>query len=147
MRWDYAEPTPKVFVADGETLWVYEPNENQVFKRQLNRAQLPVALSFMSGKGELKEAFRPRIRSEQKERLELELIPLKSRAEFKMLVLEVDPKSFAVRASTVVDPLGNTNHILFKNLATNANLPLSGFQFSPPEGVRIIQGPKTAIDP
>ena len=33
MRWDYAEPTPKVFVADGETLWVYEPNENQVWKR------------------------------------------------------------------------------------------------------------------
>ena len=57
MRWDYAEPDPQVFVADGETLWVYQPNEAQAFKQPLKSAQLPVALTFMSGKGELRDEF------------------------------------------------------------------------------------------
>ena len=33
---DYEVPTQRVFVADGETLWVYEPEEAQVFKRTLS---------------------------------------------------------------------------------------------------------------
>ena len=75
MRWDYAEPTPKVFVADGKTLWVYEPTENQVFKRDLKSAQLPVALAFMSGEGELTKSFEARLKSVSDDVLTLELLP------------------------------------------------------------------------
>ena len=115
MRWDYAEPTPKVFVADGKTLWVYEPTENQVFKRDLKSAQLPVALAFMSGEGELTKSFEARLKSVSDDVLTLELLPRDNGGDYKMLLLAVDAKSYAVQSSTVIDPLGNTNHIVFDN--------------------------------
>ena len=32
MRWEYAKPDEQVIVGDGETLWVYQPEEKQVIK-------------------------------------------------------------------------------------------------------------------
>ncbi|MFP4445492.1 MAG: LolA family protein [Desulfosudaceae bacterium] len=30
MRWEYEEPTPQQIITDGERLWIYKPEENQV---------------------------------------------------------------------------------------------------------------------
>src|SRR4051794_39311067 len=32
MRWNYDKPEPKAYVADGTTLWLYEPEDKQAFK-------------------------------------------------------------------------------------------------------------------
>src|SRR5439155_22362071 len=32
MRWDYAAPDRQTIVSDGETLWIYQPEEKQVLK-------------------------------------------------------------------------------------------------------------------
>ena len=42
MRWDYETPTQRLFISDGDTLWVYEPEDAQAFRRSLRNAQLPV---------------------------------------------------------------------------------------------------------
>lgn len=142
MRWDYKQPVPKVFVADGETLWVYEPEDNQVFKRKLADAQLPVALTFMSGEGKLSETFDATLLPAGKDgAIVVQLIPKKSEGHYRSLRLEVDPATFAVRASTVVDPQGNTNRLVFSDVKTNAGLPDAGFKFTPPAGVRVLTGP------
>ena len=140
MRWDYQKPSKKVFVSDGELLWVYEPEENQAFKQSLAKAQLPVALSFMSGQGKLKEAFNAKLlKSPNEQSYLLELIPKAHEGDYKALRLTVNRQSYQVLASTVIDPVGNSNHLTFKNLKTNLGLPNSGFQFVPPKGLRIIQ--------
>lgn len=142
MRWDYKTPVAKLFVSDGETLWVYEPEHNQVFKRRLADAQLPVALSFMSGQGKLSETFDGEIVPTSKgDAITVALKPKKSEGHYRSLRLEVDPQTFAVRASTVVDPQGNTNRLVFADVKTNGGLPDAGFQFTPKAGVRIITGP------
>ena len=41
MRWDYAKPEKKLMVADGQTLWVYEPEDEQAFKQELKSSNLP----------------------------------------------------------------------------------------------------------
>src|SRR3954467_1105837 len=33
MRWNYEKPDPKLYVADGGTLWLYEPEDKQAFKQ------------------------------------------------------------------------------------------------------------------
>jgi outer membrane lipoprotein carrier protein len=139
MRWDYQKPQPKVFVADGQTLWVYEPTENQAFKRKLAEAQLPVALTFMSGEGKLTDEFEVKLLpSEDASSYLVELIPKRHAGDYKSLQLKVDAKTFAVTASTVVDPVGNTNELSFEGVKTNVGLPDAGFKFRPPDGVRII---------
>src|SRR5689334_17766217 len=32
MRWNYESPDPKMYLADGEQLWLYEPEDKQAFK-------------------------------------------------------------------------------------------------------------------
>lgn len=143
MRWDYQTPEPKVFVADGNTLWVYEPEQSQVFKRDLKQAQLPVALSFMSGEGKLTDEFDATLLKDPAPgRKLIELVPKRDAGEYRALRLEVDAATHAVQASTVIDPVGNTNHLVFSNVKTNAGLPDAGFTFTPPAGVRVITEPR-----
>ena len=142
MRWDYKTPEVKVFVADGDTLWVYEPEQGQVFRRSLKAAQLPVALTFMSGDGQLADAFDAKLLpAPSPKTLLVELIPKADEGDYQSLRLEVDRETYAVQASTVVDPVGNTNQVIFMNVQTNTNLPDSGFKFVPPAGVRVLTEP------
>lgn len=139
MRWDYRAPTPKLFVADGATLWVYEPEEAQVFKRSLAKSQLPVALTFMTGEGNLAAEFDAKLLPPPDPKSWIvELIPKRNEGEYKALRLVVDRETFAVRSSTVIDPVGNTNHVVFRDVKTNLGLPDAGFRFQPPKGVRVI---------
>lgn len=139
MRWDYEAPTKRLFIADGEVLWVYEPEEAQVFKRSLSSAQLPVALRFMKGEGELTKDFNIAEPKKEEERYTLILTPKIPSGEYQELQLVVDRKTFEVKSSILVDPTGNTNHIQFADIKVNTGLPESGFSFVPPQGVRVIK--------
>lgn len=142
MRWDYKKPVSKVFVADGKTLWVYEPEENQAFKQSLADSQLPVALTFMSGEGRLADEFEARLMQSPSDIYTVELIPRRHAGDYRSLLLKVDRETFAVRSSTVVDPVGNTNQVVFSGVETNAGIADKAFRFSPPAGVRVITEPK-----
>lgn len=140
MRWDYQKPTPKVFIADGQTLWVYEPEAAQVFKRNLGEAQLPVALSFMSGEGDLRTEFNARLVGENEPGAWLlELTPRRDQGHYKSLRLLVDRETYRVKESTVIDPVGNINRVVFEAVQTNQVLPDAGFRFRVPEGVKVIE--------
>lgn len=141
MRWDYKTPVQKVFVADGATLWVYEPEENQAFRRDLASSQLPVALTFMSGEGKLADEFDVRLLQGPAEVYNVELIPKRHAGDYKSLLLKVDRQTFAVQSSTVIDPVGNTNQVVFSSVETNSGVADGAFKFSPPKGVRIITEP------
>ncbi|MAD61140.1 MAG: outer membrane lipoprotein carrier protein LolA [Myxococcales bacterium] len=139
MRWDYEVPTPRVFIADGQTLWVYEPEEAQVFKRDLSSAQLPVALRFMQGKARLDQEFKLHsMQATDKEVVELSLKPKSAQVDFKTLKLRVKTSTGEVLASTLVDATGNLNEISFVAVKVNQGLPNEGFSFTPPKGVRVI---------
>ncbi len=139
MRWDYEVPTPRVFIADGKTLWVYEPEEAQVFKRDLSSAQLPVALRFMQGEAKLDDEFDVETLKDLGQGVaELSLKPKRAQSDFKALRLKVKSENGEVLASTLVDATGNLNEIKFVAVKVNQGLPNSGFSFTPPEGVRVI---------
>ena len=139
MRWDYQKPTPKVFVADGKELWVYEPEENQAFRRKLGSSQLPVALAFMAGTGDLRQEFNITVQANAPSHFTLELVPKLNEGDYKKVILTVDRSTYAVQTSTVVDAVGNINRVEFIGMKTNIGLKDQGFNFSPPAGVRVIK--------
>src|SRR6185295_17578106 len=57
MRWNYQQPDPKMYLSDGTTLWLYEPEDKQAFKQDLKSSQLPAALAFLTGQGKLASEF------------------------------------------------------------------------------------------
>jgi outer membrane lipoprotein carrier protein len=142
MRWDYKKPVAQVFVSDGQTLWVYQPREAQVFKQNLNTSQLPVALTFMSGKGELRSEFNAQLKSQDGEHYSVELIPKVNEGSYRSVILMVKKTDFSVVASTVVDPVGNFNRVTFTQVKRNTNIPERAFKFKVPDGVRVIDPPR-----
>jgi len=143
MRWEYKEPEKKLFVADGENLWVYEEKANQVTKQALAESDLPVAITFLVGKGKLKDEFACALVAHaqfaSQGKVVVELTPKKATTQYKKLLLIVDGKSWQVDRTIVIDPSGNTNTLRFKNVKLNKGVPDAKFQFKPPKGATIVE--------
>jgi len=142
MRWNYKTPETKTYVSDGDVLWLYEPEDKQAFKQDLKGSQLPAALAFLTGKGKLSEEFDVALAKDPpvgtSRDYVLALSPRQPQAQVKSLLFVVDPDSFFVRETFIVDAQGNTNDILFTDVKINVRLPEGTFHFTPPAGVRVV---------
>ena len=142
MRWNYKTPETKTYVSDGDVLWLYEPEDKQAFKQELKGSQLPAALAFLTGKGKLADEFDIALAKDPpvgtSRDYVLALSPRQPQAQVKSLLFVVDPDSFFVRETFIVDAQGNTNDILFTDVKINVRLPESTFHFTPPAGVRVV---------
>ena len=139
MRWTYDSPEPSVVISDGKTLWLYDPSFREAQKLPAGEGFLSgAAAQFLLGAGDMRRDFEVTAVSCQPERVELELVP-KAPASYEKLFLEVDPRKGDVRATRVVDLLGNIAEVAFEDLAFNQTPADATFQFDPPEGVKVIE--------
>jgi outer membrane lipoprotein carrier protein len=144
MRWDYEKPEKKLFIADGTTLWVYEPEDEQAYKQPLSSSQLPAQVSFLFGRGKLQEEFEISYYDDQ---------PLgepaiwccgsspRSRARsIRHLLFVVQPKTFLVKETVLFDQQGGQNHLVFSAIEPNpkAGVDDARFAFTPPPETKII---------
>lgn len=148
MRWNYKTPDPKMYLADGDLLWLYEPEDMQAFKQDLKSSQLPAALAFLTGKGKLASEFEITLAIDARVGgpgdYVLALSPRQPQSQVKALLFVVDPQTFLVRESFITDPQGNTNDLLFSDIKINTRLPDSTFRWTPPPGTRVIDAAKMA---
>ncbi|MGH7804738.1 MAG: outer membrane lipoprotein chaperone LolA [Candidatus Binatia bacterium] len=141
MRWEFVTPEEQIIVADGETLWIYQPSQKQVLRAPFKVAfQSAMPISFLFGIGRLTRDFTPTLASADADRLRVRLEP-KSEADIGVLVLDVDPKTYDVRAAEVTDPFGNVTRLEFKNLKRGVGVPDSTFVFRVPDGVDVVEPP------
>ena len=142
MRWDYDKPERATYVSDGNTLWLYEPDDAQAFKQSLSASQLPAALAFLTGKGKLAAEFDITLVDKSPYAAPgeyvLALSPKLAEPQVKSLLFVVDPKTFDVRESVITDGQGNTNDLTFADIKTNTKIPDGEFRWSPPSGTRVI---------
>lgn len=145
MRWDYQEPRPKHFVADGKALYIYDPELEQVMvDRAFSGSSLTTAVTFLWGKGKLSGEFDIAFCRQSDlggpGHYVLQMLP-KKKARFKKLIMVVDKQTFKVTETVVEDPGGNVNHIFFANISVNVGLKDESFRFEVPEGVDVIEAP------
>jgi len=142
MRWQLANGDTQVIVADGATLWFYQPEEKQVLKapfRAAFRSSTPV--SFLTGVGRLSEDFDVQLDGEGDGVIYLALRPRKAEGELGRLRLTVDAKSYDIVGAEVADPLGNITRLRFSDLRRNTGLDDAQFKFDVPPGVDVIEAP------
>jgi outer membrane lipoprotein carrier protein len=143
MRWEYTRPESKLFVYDGTTLWIYEPDVPQAFKATANADRLRKALAFLSGEGKIKESYKvvklDAARFDFAKGYVLKLTPIEKGSPFKRVELYVDASDFHVARSVVVDHEGNRNRFDFSNPVRSGGLPASLFSFTPPPGVPVLE--------
>lgn len=123
MRWDYYDKkktkveVKKSFISNGSYLYMVEHDNKQVVKKNLQQDLMPVAISFLYGKGDLKAEFNAEVDKSgkygSKEELVLKMTPKKPSAQYKNLYLIVAPTDFHVTQSIIVDSSNNVNHFRF----------------------------------
>ncbi len=143
MRWEYTKPNKKLFVSDGKTLWVYEEEAHQVYKQPLTDSELPTAIAFLMGEGDLKKEFDYKLVENEKAKakglLVLELVPKKPTTQYKKLLFMVVAMSHQVERTIIVDSSGNTNSMRFSKVKTNKGVKDSKFTFSMPKGATLVE--------
>ncbi len=139
MRWDYLDKkkskveVKKSFVSNGTYLYMIEHDNKQVVKKNLQQDLMPVAVSFLYGKGDLKAEFTAEIDNTgkygTKEDIVLKLTPRKPSAQYKNLYLVVNPSDFHVSQSVIIDSSNNINHFRFFAPDFKAPIKDSWFEF------------------
>ena len=138
MKWDYRAPDRQILISNGNTLWLYLPEENQVTKTQVDSiysSNTPAL--FLAGEGQLKESFHVEKAAKKNNGWTLALIPKESDSNIDRLILYTD-NSYQIIGSSVYDKLGNKTKIIFSNIQIDPGFPEETFQFHVPEGVEVI---------
>src|SRR4030042_2040298 len=100
MFWDYRTPNQKL-ISNGQTLWYYQPEDNQVFVSDLSKVlRERTPLAFLAGEGNFSRDFNlgnfNEAVSPKEETYVLELIPKEPNQTLAKLVLTVDKNTFYV---------------------------------------------------
>lgn len=157
-RWEYREPAIQEIVSDGQTMWVYLPENRQVIESdisQVNRRQGENPVTFLSGLGNLSRDFYIRWATPNTDRQGnyiLELQPRRSSQLIHKLQIVVDRDAvleyvennrtgniFPILATTVDDPNGNRTIIEFQDTRVNRNISERFFHFNRPAGVEVVR--------
>jgi len=137
VRWEYNEGPPQTVIGDGEWIWLYQPDLEQVYK-------IPYAKAF--GRGGLVELLAGREGVAERYRASLErpdatsiLIRLQALEEGEGdLEVTLEADTFDLKSVTVHDPAGSTTKMTFSEPLRNRGVDRGRFAFTPPPGVDIV---------
>jgi outer membrane lipoprotein carrier protein len=136
-RWDYVSPAPQLVVADGEHLWLYDPDLEQVTVRRLDEGLSSTPAVLLSGDAALEDSFRIGAAYHEDGLDWVELAPLSDAADFQALRVGFEDARLA--SMELMDALGQTTIIRFSELRINPTLDAALFRFVPPAGVDVLR--------
>lgn len=134
VKWQYTSPTEQEIISDGKTIWMYFPENRQVYIYDLTdtfnqevstQGQIPG--NFLTSLGDLRRDFNvqwgtPRDRDERGNYI-IELVPKRPIVNVRNIFIVVprdittaSSSTFPVLASTVYDSYGNMTNIEFVNI-------------------------------
>ncbi len=138
-RWDYDEPEVVLIISDGNTLWIYQPEDKQVmvdrtFKTKMKR----FPYTFLKGMEHLGMDFNAHVLNRRGEEVTLKLIPKKPIKKITKMQITFNTHSLLIRGITWTSAQGVETLITFNDIDITSKIPDSVFHFEPPEGVDIV---------
>jgi outer membrane lipoprotein carrier protein len=135
-RWVYAKPVDQLIVGDGQRVWIYDRDLNQVTVNKISKALGSTPAALLAGSSDLEKAFEL---SDAGERDGLEWLDAKPRereAGFERIRMGFDVSG--VRAMELTDHFGQTTVLRFSDLVRNPKVDPAEFRFEPPKGADVL---------
>ena len=134
--WETLDPFPELLVTDGETLWNYQPDLEQVVIEWWDRDRAELAAQLLNGEtGGLAEEYRVTLATAPGSH-RFELSPLAPDSPHALIAIEfVGEKLHAIRLD---NRDGQRTLWRFSNLERNIPMEDGIFIFTPPPGVEIV---------
>ena len=134
-RWDYDKPA-SLIVSDGRTLWLYDPELEQVTVRRLNDALNQTPAMLLAGSAAVHEGYAVRDGGERDGLAWVVLTPRQAVSDFSELKL-----GFAgteLRRMDFRSKLNQITRITLDRVEKNVKFDAGQFTFTPPPGVDVV---------
>ncbi len=135
--WNTVKPMPQLFIADGENLWIYDKDLEQVSVRKQGKKLSGAAAIFLSDKNNnlAKDYDIDLTKSNKEERFDLRAKA--SHVSFKRvgLVFVGD----VIKQIDLYDELGQHTEVLFTDVKLNSKLSSNLFKFTVPKGTDVVR--------
>lgn len=139
-RFDYAKPFVQTIVADGQTLWLYDQDLNQVTARKQSQALGSTPAALIASAADLKALQGDFELVDVPDSEGLEWVQATPRAKDSSLqAVRVGFKGDALAVLEVLDSFGQKSVVRFTALQANPALATGAFQFKPPAGADVIR--------
>ena len=135
-RWVYQKPADQVIVGDGQRVWIYDRQLNQVTVRKLATALGSTPAALLAGASGIEQAFALSDAGE-KDGLEwMEARPREREAGFEHVRLGFD--AHGLQAMELTDNFGQNTVLRFSKLERNPKVNAAEFRFEPPKGADVL---------
>jgi outer membrane lipoprotein carrier protein len=139
-RFDYRKPFEQTIVADGQTLWLYDADLNQVTARKQAQAlgSTPAALVAASPDvNSLRKDFNLEAAGEKDGLQWVQATPKVKDGQLTMVKIGFRGNDLA--QLEILDSFGQRSVITFTKMELNASLAADKFQFKPPKGADVVK--------
>jgi outer membrane lipoprotein carrier protein len=136
--WTYEKPYTQVLQADGDSLYVYDKDLNQVTIRKLGGALGASPAAILFGSNDLDKNFTLRDAGVKGGIDWLELIPKARDTQFQSVGIGF--RDGNLEAMELHDVFGNVTLLTFSNIQKNPALKPGSFKFTVPKGADVING-------
>jgi outer membrane lipoprotein carrier protein len=135
-RWTYAKPFAQLIVGDGERVWVYDRDLNQVTVRRIAKALGSTPAALLAGASDVDKAFDLAEGGDRDGLAWVEAKPKDKDAGFERIRLGMSVSG--IEAMELVDNFGQTTQLRFTRLVRNPQIDPETFRFTPPKGADVL---------
>lgn len=135
-RFEYLKPYEQLIVADGQKVWIYDPDLQQVSARPLAQALGATPAALLAG-GQLERDFElaPQPAAQGLEWVQA----LPRQGDGALQSLRVGFKGRQLVAIEILDSFGQRSRLDFSALETNVPMAPDAFRFVPPKGAAVVE--------
>jgi outer membrane lipoprotein carrier protein len=135
-RWAYEKPFEQLIVGDGERLWIYDRDLNQVIVRKLDRALGSTPAALLAGSGTLETNFEL---ADGGRKDGLEFVDAKPRSpDTGFERVRIGFANNLPREMELKDSLGNVTTLTFETFERNIAQDANQFRFVAPPGADVV---------
>lgn len=142
-HWEYGQPYRQVLIGDGNKLWTWDPDLNQVTVREIGDALGSTPAAILFGSEALDQRFELRDAGEADGLAWVEATPKQTESGFEALRLGL--RGGQLRRMEMRDSFGQMTVIDFVRLQGNPQLSADRFSFTPPAGADVIGDASPAL--
>jgi outer membrane lipoprotein carrier protein len=135
-RWTVAKPYKQLLVGDGQRVWIYDEDLNQVIVRKIGEALGSTPAALLAGSQDVEKAFTWKDLPAADGLDWLAATPISKETTFAEIRLGFDANGLA--ALELLDAFGQKSVVRFTGFERNPKLPPSSFTFTPPKGADIV---------
>ncbi|MGQ0802006.1 MAG: outer membrane lipoprotein chaperone LolA [Pseudomarimonas sp.] len=135
-RWEYQTPFPQLIVADGDHVWIFDPDLEQVTVRKQALEEQSSPLAVLIDPAELERQFKTKDMGASEGLDWVQLTPRQAEGAFSEARIGFDGADLS--RMVLVDSLGQRTEIVFSDWTRNPDFKADTFRFVPPPGADVV---------